>query len=193
MKEIFFKAFFGENPILVQILGICSLLAVTSDLKASLLMGLSLTVITGLSNLLISLVRKRLGSSTRLIVQMMFISTLVIGIDHLLAAFFYQTSLKLSIYVGLIITNCIVLGRLEAFAMNHPPVISFLDGFAYGLSYSLLLIVVAIIRELLTAGSVGGIVLLQHDFVANNLFFSAPSVFIIIGLLLWLSKELYAK
>lgn len=155
-KEVVFKPLFDNNPIALQILGVCSALAVTTQLSVTLVMCIALTSVTAFSNLFISMIRNYMPSSIRIIVQMTIIASLVIAVDQFLQAFAYEISKSLSVFVGLIITNCIVMGRAEAFAMKNPPVLSFLDGIGNGLGYSVVLIVVAVFRELLGSGSLLG-------------------------------------
>ena len=179
-----------ENPITLQILGICSALAVTSNLSVTLVMCVALISVVSFSNLFISIIRNYIPSSVRIIVQMTIIASLVIVVDELLKAYDYETSKKLSVFVGLIITNCIVMGRAEAFAMKEKPFISFLDGLGNGLGYSVILIAVAIVRELFGAGTLMGFEILPLDsnggwYPANNLLLLPPSSFILIGLMIW--------
>jgi Na+-transporting NADH:ubiquinone oxidoreductase subunit D len=190
LKETLFEPVFNNNPIALQILGVCSALAVTTSLEVTLVMCLALTMVTACSNLIVSMIRNHIPNNIRIIVQMTIIASLVIVVDQLLKAYAFDVSKKLSVFVGLIITNCIVMGRAEAFAMKNKPVDSFLDGIGNGLGYSVILITVAIIRELLGAGKILGIVILNpvNDggwYVANNLMLIAPSSFFIIGLLIW--------
>ena len=190
VKEILFGPVFNNNPIGLQILGICSALAVTTQMGVALVMCIALTLVTAFSNLFISLIRHHIPSSIRIIVQMAIIASLVIVVDQILGAVAYETSKKLTVFVGLIITNCIVMGRAEAFAMQNPPGLSFLDGIGNGLGYSVVLMVVATIRELIGSGSLFGVEILQ---LVNNggwynpmgLMLLAPSAFFIIGLLIW--------
>jgi Na+-transporting NADH:ubiquinone oxidoreductase subunit D len=190
LKETLFEPVFTNNPIALQILGVCSALAVTTSLEVTLVMCLALTLVTACSNLIVSMIRHHIPNNIRIIVQMTIIASLVIVVDQLLKAYAFDVSKKLSVFVGLIITNCIVMGRAEAFAMKNKPVDSFLDGIGNGLGYSVILITVAIIRELLGAGKILGIVILNpvNDggwYVANNMMLIAPSSFFIIGLLIW--------
>jgi len=192
-KEILIKPIIAENPITLQILGICSALAVTSNLTVTLIMCVALTSVVSLSNLFISIIRNHIPSSVRIIVQMTIIASLVIVVDELLKAYDYETSKKLSVFVGLIITNCIVMGRAEAFAMKEKPFPSFIDGLGNGLGYSFILIVVAVIRELFGAGTLMGIEIFPLVsnggwYPANNLLLLPPSSFIIIGLLIWVIR-----
>ncbi|MDC0207766.1 NADH:ubiquinone reductase (Na(+)-transporting) subunit D [Pseudomonadota bacterium] len=189
-KEVLAKPLFEENPITLQILGICSALAVTSNLSVTLVMCVALTSVVSFSNLFISIIRNYIPSSVRIIVQMTIIASLVIVVDELLKAYDYETSKKLSVFVGLIITNCIVMGRAEAFAMKEKPFISFLDGFGNGLGYSIILIAVAVVRELFGAGTLMGYEILPLVsnggwYPANNLLLLPPSSFILIGLMIW--------
>ena len=179
-----------ENPITLQILGICSALAVTSNLSVTLVMCVALTSVVSFSNLFISIIRNYIPSSVRIIVQMTIIASLVIVVDELLKAYDYETSKKLSVFVGLIITNCIVMGRAEAFAMKEKPFVSFLDGLGNGLGYSIILIAVAVVRELFGAGTLMGYEILPLVsnggwYPANNLLLLPPSSFILIGLMIW--------
>ncbi len=179
-----------NNPITLQVLGVCSALAVTSNLNTALIMGIALTMVTAFSNLFISLIRNHIPSSIRIIVQMTIIASLVIIVDQLLKAYAYEASKQLSVFVGLIITNCIVLGRAEAYAMKNPPLPSFMDGIGNGLGYSLILLIVGFFRELFGAGRLFGYPILPvvNDggwYVPNGLMLLPPSAFFIIGLLIW--------
>jgi NADH:ubiquinone oxidoreductase, Na(+)-translocating, D subunit len=157
VKEVLFNPVFANNPIGLQILGICSALAVTSNLQTALVMSIALTLVTGFSNLFISMIRNQIPSSIRMIVQMVIIASLVIVVDQILKAYAYGLSKQLSVFVGLIITNCIVMGRAEAFAMQNPPVLSFWDGIGNGLGYSVVLLTLGVIRELFGAGKLFGV------------------------------------
>lgn len=190
VKELLFKPVFENNPIALQILGICSALAVTSSLKVTLVMCIALTAVTAFSNLFVALVRNFVPGSIRIIVQMTIIASLVIVVDQVLKAVAYDISKQLSVFVGLIITNCIVMGRAEAFAMKNPPLPSFIDGIGNGLGYSVLLIALAVIRELLGAGKLFGIEILPLTtdggwYVSNGMMLLPPSAFFLIGLLIW--------
>ena len=192
--DILKKPLVDENPITLQILGICSALAVTINLSVTLVMCVALTSVVAFSNLFISIIRNFIPSSVRIIVQMTIIASLVIVVDELLKAYDYETSKKLSVFVGLIITNCIVMGRAEAFAMKEKPLPSLIDGIGNGLGYSFILIVVATIRELFGAGTLMGIEILPLTtnggwYPANNLLLLPPSSFIIIGLMIWVIRE----
>ena len=186
-KSILTKPIFDNNPIALQILGICSALAVTTSVTNALVMCIALTLVTAFSSFFISIIRNKIPSSIRIIVQMVIIASLVIVVDQVLKAVAYEVSKSLSVFVGLIITNCIVMGRAEAFAMSNPPIPSFLDGIGNGLGYSAVLIFVASIRELLGAGSWLGIQLLNPAtdggwYVPNGLLLLPPSAFFIIAL-----------
>jgi Na+-transporting NADH:ubiquinone oxidoreductase subunit D len=179
-----------NNPITLQVLGICSALAVTSSLKVSFVMALAVVFVTGFSSLFISMLRSQIPNSIRIIVQMVIIASLVIVVDQVLKAFAYEISKTLSVFVGLIITNCIVMGRAEAFAMKNPPAASFIDGVGNGLGYGLILMMVGFIRELFGAGSLFGITILETVnnggwYVPNGLLLLPPSAFFVIGLLIW--------
>ena len=189
-KEVLLNPLFVNNPIGLQILGICSALAVTTKMSVALVMCIALTLVTAFSNLFISMIRNQIPSSIRIIVQMTIIASLVIVVDQILGAVAYDISKQLSVFVGLIITNCIVMGRAEAFAMQNLPGLSFIDGIGNGLGYSLVLMVVATIRELIGSGSLFGFEVLP--LVTNGGWYSPmglmllpPSAFFIIGLLIW--------
>ncbi len=193
-KKILVEPIFNNNPIALQILGICSALAVTTSLQLSVVMGLAVIFVTAFSNLSVSLVRSHIPSSIRIIVQMTIIASLVIVVDQILKAYAYEISKQLSVFVGLIITNCIVMGRAEAFAMQNKPVASFLDGIGNGAGYAVILIAVAVIRELFGAGKLFGVEILAtvNDggwYVPNGLLLLPPSAFFIIGLLIWALRE----
>lgn len=184
---------FDQNPVTLQILGICSALAVTTSLAASLTMGAALTSVLVLSSFLISLIRRHVAASIRIVVQLTIVSTLVIVVDQLLKAYAYEMSLQLSIFVGLIITNCVVLGRAEGFAMHNPPLASALDGLGTGLGYSLILVIVGTLRELAGTGRLLGYPLLRTVeeggfFQPLGLMLLAPSAFFIIGMLVWIFR-----
>ncbi|HEY5646392.1 MAG TPA: NADH:ubiquinone reductase (Na(+)-transporting) subunit D [Pseudomonadales bacterium] len=189
-KRILLDPLVDNNPMTLQILGICSALAVTTSLAASLIMCVALTAVLVCSNASISLIRNHLPSHIRIIVQITIIASLVIVVDEILKAFAYDMSKRLSVFVGLIITNCIVLGRAEAFAMMHPVRQSLLDGLGNGLGYSLVLVIVAVSRELLGAGTLLGYPILSSVtqggwYYGNGLMLLPPSAFFIIGLLIW--------
>ena len=190
VRETLFSPVIQNNPIALQILGICSALAVTSSLQVSLVMSVALTAVTAFSSFFISCIRSYIPSSIRIIVQMTIIASLVIVVDQILKAVAYDISKQLSVFVGLIITNCIVMGRAEAFAMKNPPVPSFLDGLGNGLGYSFVLIAVGVVRELFGAGSLMGIGILPVVteggwYNPNGLLLLPPSAFFLIGFLIW--------
>ncbi|HZX52357.1 NADH:ubiquinone reductase (Na(+)-transporting) subunit D [Pseudomonas sp. XK-1] len=190
IKEVLLNPVFNNNPIGLQILGICSALAVTSNLKTAMVMSIALTLVTGFSNLFISMIRSQIPSSIRMIVQMVIIASLVIVVDQVLKAYAFSLSKQLSVFVGLIITNCIVMGRAEAFAMQNPPVLSFFDGIGNGLGYSAMLIALGIIRELFGAGKLMGyeIIPVINDggwYQPNGMLLLPPSAFFLIGLFIW--------
>jgi Na+-transporting NADH:ubiquinone oxidoreductase subunit D len=189
-KDVLLSPLFNKNPIGLQILGICSALAVTSKLETVIVMSLAVTFVIAGSNVSVSLIRNQIPSSIRIIVQITIIATLVIFVDQFLKAYAFGISKQLSVFVGLIITNCIVMGRAEAFAMKNPPTLSFLDGIGNGLGYSLVLVLVAIFRELLGAGKLLGYTILPTTsdggwYLPNGLMLLPPSAFFIIGLLIW--------
>ena len=193
-KKILITPIFDDNPIALQILGICSALAVTTGLETTLVMCLALTAVTAFSNVFVSLVRNHVPSSIRIIVQMIIIASLVIVVDQILKAVAYDVSKQLSVFVGLIITNCIVMGRAEAFAMKNPPWPSFLDGVGNGLGYSVVLLFVAFFREILGAGKLFGVELLALTteggwYVPNGMMLLPPSAFFIIGFFIWILRS----
>ncbi len=184
-----------NNPIAVQVLGICSALAVTTRMDKALVMGLGVILVTALANFAVSLVRNHTPGSIRMIVQLSIIASLVIVVDQILRATLYELSLELSVYVGLIITNCIVMGRAEGYAMNNPPWTSLLDGIGNGLGYAILLLLVAFARELLGSGKLFGmqvLPLVQEGgwYQPNGLMLLAPSALFIVALLIWLLRTL---
>ncbi len=190
MKETLTNPIFNNNPIALQILGICSALAVTSSMQVSFVMCIALTTVCAFSNLFVSLIRNHIPNSVRIIVQMTIIASLVIVVDQVLKAFSYEISKQLSVFVGLIITNCIVMGRAEAFAMKYPPLPSFIDGLGNGLGYSFVLMAVAFVRELFGAGKMFGVEILPLAtdggwYIPNGLLLLPPSAFFLIGLLIW--------
>ena len=193
-KEVLVNPLIKENPITLQILGICSALAVTSNLNVTLIMCIALTSVVSLSNLFISIIRNYIPSSVRIIVQMTIIATLVILVDELLNSFEYETRKKLSVFVGLIITNCIVMGRLEAYAMGNKPYDSVLDAFGNAIGYGWIIITVAFFRELLGSGSVLGFKVFEfigwENFPTNGLMVDSVGAFIIIGLIIWIQRSI---
>ncbi len=192
-REILFGPILNNNPIGLQVLGICSALAVTTKMETTMVMALAVTLVTAFSNLFVSLIRNSVPSSIRILVEMTIIASLVIIADQLIKAYAYETSKSLSIFVGLIITNCIIMGRAEAFALKNPPGLSFLDGIGNGLGYSFVLIVVGFTRELLGSGKLFGNVVLPLTteggwYPANGMFLLSPSAFFLIGLLIWVIR-----
>jgi Na+-transporting NADH:ubiquinone oxidoreductase subunit D len=190
MKKVLFGPLLDNNPIALQVLGVCSALAITTKLETALVMGLALTTVTAFSNLFISLIRKQIPSSVRIIIQMTIIASLVIVVDQILKAYSYEISKQLSVFVGLIITNCIVMGRAEAYAMKSPPFMSFLDGIGNGLGYSLVLIVIGTIKELAGFGTLLGfeiMPLIQNGgwYQGNGLLILPFSSFFLIAGLIW--------
>lgn len=189
-RAALFDPLLKNNPIGLQVLGICSALAVTTRLDKALVMGISLTLVTGLSSLAVSSIRKLTPSSIRIIVQLAIVSALVIVVDQVLKAYLYELSLELSVYVGLIITNCIVLGRTEGFAMQNPPLISLIDGVGNGLGYGLVLLLVGFVREFIGTGRIFGYGVLPTVneggwYTPNSMFLLAPAAFFIIAALIW--------
>ena len=189
-KDLLLAPVVKNNPIALQILGICSALAVTTKLETAFVMAIAVTLVTGLSNLFVSLIRNYIPNSIRIIVQLAIIASLVIVVDQILKAYAYGLSKQLSVFVGLIITNCIVMGRAEAFAMKSPPVESFVDGIGNGLGYGAMLIIVAFFRELIGSGKLFGVTIFETIqnggwYQANGLFLLAPSAFFIIGFVIW--------
>ncbi|HCH31345.1 MAG TPA: NADH:ubiquinone reductase (Na(+)-transporting) subunit D [Oceanospirillaceae bacterium] len=193
-REILISPIFANNPIALQILGVCSALAVTSSLSVTIVMCIALTVVTAFSNFFIALIRNQVPSSIRIIVQMIIIASLVIVVDQVLKAYAYEVSKQLSVFVGLIITNCIVMGRAEAFAMQNPPIPSFFDGIGNGLGYSVVLLFVATVRELTGSGSLFGYEVLPLVtnggwYYSNGLMLLPPSAFFVIGGFIWLLRN----
>jgi len=193
-KEVFVTPILGNNPVTVQILGICSALAVTAKLEPALVMGISVTIIVALSNVVISLLRNTIPSRIRIIVQLVVVAALVTIVSQILKAFAYDVSVQLSVYVGLIITNCILMGRLEAFAMGNGPWDSFLDGLGNGFGYAIILVIVALIRELLGSGSLLGFQVIpqcayEAGYLNNGLMLMPPMALIIIGCIIWVQRS----
>ncbi len=192
-KDILISPIFANNPIALQILGVCSALAVTSSLSVTIVMCIALTTVTAFSNLFIAMIRNQVPSNIRIIVQMTIIASLVIVVDQVLKAYAYEISKQLSVFVGLIITNCIVMGRAEAFAMQNPPLPSFLDGIGNGLGYSVVLLFVGFLRELFGSGSLFGVEILPLVtnggwYYSNGLMLLPPSAFFVIGGFIWLLR-----
>ncbi|MCS6770565.1 MAG: NADH:ubiquinone reductase (Na(+)-transporting) subunit D [Kiritimatiellae bacterium] len=193
LKKIVVDPLSDNNPITIQILGICSALAVTTKVDTALVMSISLTTVTAFSNLIISLIRNFIPSRIRIIIELAVVSTLVILADQILKAYVFEISRQLSVFVGLIITNCIVLGRLEAFALGNKPLPSLLDGIGNGLGYSAVLVTVASIREILGFGTWHGIRLLPEGYIGNGLMLLAPGAFFCLGLLIWAQRQIIRK
>ena len=192
-KEIVFDPLSDNNPITVQMLGICSALAVTVKMETAAVMCVAVIVVIALSNTLISLMRKVIPSKIRMIVEMAVIASLVVVVDQVLKAYMYDVSKQLSVFVGLIITNCIVMGRAEAFALQNPPLESFLDGLGNGLGYSVVLLIVASAREILGSGEWYGMQILPGGYMGNGLAALPPGAFIIIGLGIWVQRTITGK
>ena len=193
-KKILLDPLFDNNPIALQVLGICSALAITTKLETVIVMAIAVTFVLGLSNASVSVIRNHIPDSIRIIVQMTIIASLVILVDQILQAYVYHISKQLTIFVGLIITNCIVMGRAEAFAMKEPVALSFLDGIGNGIGYSMILIVVGVFRELLGSGRLMGYVILPLSteggwYVSNGLMLLPPSAFFIIGFFIWILRS----
>ena len=188
----------ANNPVIVQILGICSALAVTVKLAPAFVMGISVTFVCAFSNLLMSLLRNSVPSRIRIIVQLVVIATLVIVVDQVLRAFMYDVSKQLSVYVGLIITNCIVMGRVEAFALGNKPWASFVDGIANGIGYTIILVIVAFFRELFGSGTLFGMTIIPESwYIANGGFYSntglmlfPPMALVIVGCIIWIHRSI---
>ena len=197
MKETFLNPLMKNNPITVLVLGICSSLAVTVELKGALVMALSVTIVTGLSSLICSLIRNTIPNRVRIIIQLVVVSLMVILVDQFLKAFeaTYAIDKSLSVYIGLIITNCIVMGRIEAFALGNKPVPSLIDGVASGLGYGMILIIVAFFRELLGSGTVFGLKVIPDAFYAagyanNGLVILPPFALILLGCIIWIHRSI---
>jgi len=187
-KQALFEPLSQNNPILVQVLGICSALAVTTQLEPAIVMGLSVTVITAFSNLIISLIRKTIPNRIRIIIQLVVVAALVTIVSMILKAFAYDVSVQLSVYVGLIITNCILMGRLEAFAMSNGPWASFLDGIGNGLGYAWILVVVGAIREFFGNGTLLGFQVLPDAYEKNGMMTMPAMALIIVGCIIWIYR-----
>ena len=197
-KEVFVNPLNFDNPIMVQVLGICSALAVTSQLKPAIVMGLAVTIITAFSNVIISLIRNTIPSRIRIIVQLVVVAALVTIVSQVLKAFVYDVSVELSVYVGLIITNCILMGRLEAFAMMNKPWPSFLDGLGNGLGYAMILVIVGAVRELLGRGSLLGFQLIPQSvydagYMNNGMMTMPAMALILLGCVIWVHRAYIYK
>lgn len=197
-KAVFVNPLNLDNPILVQVLGICSALAVTSQLKPAIVMGLAVTVITAFSNVIVSLIRNTIPTRIRIVVQLVVVAALVTIVSQVLKAFAYDVSVQLSVYVGLIITNCILMGRLEAFAMMNKPWPSFLDGVSNGLGYAMVLVLVGAVRELLGRGSLLGIQLVPNcayeaGYMNNGMMTMPAMALILLGCVIWIHRAYFYK
>lgn len=196
-KKVFTEPLNINNPIMVQVLGICSSLAVTSQLKPAIVMGLAVTIITAFSNVIISLIRKTIPNRIRIIVQLVVVATLVTIVSQILKAVAYDVSVQLSVYVGLIITNCILMGRLEAFAMTNKPWPSFLDGLGNGLGYAMILVIVGAFREFFGRGSLLGFQIIPKsicDAGWNNGMMTMPAMaLILLGCVIWIHRAYFSK
>lgn len=193
-KQIFFNPFSKDNPVIVQILGICSCLAVTAKLEPSIVMGLSVIAVLAFSNVIISLIRNTIPTNIRIIVQLVVVAALVIVVNQLLLAYAYDVSKQLSVFIGLIITNCILMGRLEAFAMGNKPWPSFLDGVGNGIGYAAILIIVGFFRELLGSGTLLGFQVIpqwcyDHGYVNNGLMILPPMALIVVACIIWVHRS----
>ncbi|MDD6553355.1 MAG: NADH:ubiquinone reductase (Na(+)-transporting) subunit D [Prevotellaceae bacterium] len=197
-REALIEPLNANNPIMVQVLGICSSLAVTSQLKPAIVMGLAVTVITAFSNVIISLIRKTIPNRIRIIVQLVVVAALVTIVSQILKAFVYDVSVQLSVYVGLIITNCILMGRLEAFAMMNKPWPSFLDGIGNGLGYAMILVIVGAVREFLGRGSLLGFTILPQGvydcgYMNNGMMTMPAMALILLGCVIWVHRAFFQK
>jgi len=195
LKKTLLDPIFNNNPITLQVLGICSALAVTSKLETAIVMSIAVIFVVSFSNLSVSLIRNYIPTSIRIIIEMTIIASFVIVADQIIRAFLFEISKQLSVYVGLIITNCIILGRAEAFALKNPPLQSFIDGIGNGLGYTLILIVLAFFRELFGAGKLLGFTILPINteggwFVPNGLLLLPPSAFFLIGFIIWIIRTI---
>lgn len=194
-KAVIFNPFSKNNPVVVQILGICSVLAVTAKLEPAIVMGLSVTAVLAFSNVIISLLRNTIPTNIRIIVQLVVVAGLVVIVNQLLLAYAYDVAKQLSVFIGLIITNCILMGRLEAFAMANRPWPSFLDGIGNGIGYAMILIIVGFFRELLGSGTLLGMQIIpqtfyDHGYVNNGLMILPPMALIIVGCIIWVHRSM---
>jgi NADH:ubiquinone oxidoreductase, Na(+)-translocating, D subunit len=197
-KKIFTSPIFNTNPVTVLVLGICSALAVTVKLEPALVMAASVMAVTGFSSFLISLIRNTIPNRIRIIVQLVVVAMFVILVDQVLKAFAYDVSKQLSVFVGLIITNCIIMGRIEAFALGNKPIPSLIDGLANGFGYGLVLVVIAFFRELIGSGTLFGIQIIPESWYMNNggfylnngLFILPPMALILVGIIIWVQRSI---
>lgn len=197
-KDVFFNPFSKNNPVIVQILGICSVLAVTTKLEPAIVMGLSVIAVLAFSNVIISLIRNTIPTSIRIIVQLVVVAGLVVIVSELLKAYAYAVSMQLSVFIGLIITNCILMGRLEAFAMANRPWPSFLDGVGNGIGYALILITVAFFRELLGSGTLLGFQVVPQavydaGYVNNGMMILPPMALIVVACIIWVQRSIHTE
>ena len=197
-RDIFFNPFSKDNPVIVQVLGICSCLAVTAKLEPALVMGISVIAVLAFSNVIISLIHKTIPTNIRIIVQLVVVAALVIIVNQLLLAYAYDVSKQLSVFIGLIITNCILMGRLEAFAMSNRPWPSFLDGVGNGIGYTIILVIVATIRELLGSGTLFGCQLIPESFYKagyenNGLMILPPMALIVVACIIWVHRSFHKE
>lgn len=193
-KAVFFNPFSKNNPVVVQVLGICSVLAVTAKLEPAIVMGLSVIAVLAFSNVIISLIRNTIPTAIRIIVQLVIVASLVVIVSELLKAYAYEVSVQLSVFIGLIITNCILMGRLEAFAMSNRPFAAFLDGIGNGIGYALILIIVGFFRELLGSGTLLGMQVIpeafyQAGYVNNGLMILPPMALIVVACIIWVQRS----
>ena len=194
IKEVFFNPFSNNNPVIVQVLGICSVLAVTAKLEPALVMGISVTAVLAFANVIISLIRNTIPTNIRIIVQLVVVATLVIIVDQVLKAYNYQVSKQLSVFIGLIITNCILMGRLEAFALGNKPWPAFLDGIGNGIGYAIILVIVGFFRELLGSGTVFGFQVIPQalydlGYMNNGLMILPPMALITVACIIWVHRS----
>ena len=197
-KKIFIEPLFRNNPVTVLVLGICSALAVTVKLEPAIVMALSVTIVTGFSGFIVSLLRNTIPNRIRIIVQLVVVAMLVILVDQILKAFAYDVSKQLSVFVGLIITNCIIMGRIEAFALGNKPIPSLIDGLANGLGYGIILVIIALFREFFGSGTIYGFQIIPAEwyiknggFYENNgLFILPPMALILVGLVIWVQRSI---
>lgn len=193
-KEVLFNPFSKNNPVIVQVLGICSALAVTAKLEPAIVMSLSVIAVLAFANVIISLIRNTIPTNIRIIVQLVVVAGLVVIVNQLLMAYAYEVSLQLSVFIGLIITNCILMGRLEAFAMGNKPWASFLDGIGNGVGYAMVLIIVAFFRELLGSGTLLGYQVIpqwcyDHGYMNNGLMILPPMALIVVACIIWVHRS----
>ena len=194
IKEVFFNPFSKNNPVIVQVLGICSVLAVSAKLEPALVMGISVTAVLAFANVIISLIRNTIPTNIRIIVQLVVVATLVIIVDQVLKAYNYQVSKQLSVFIGLIITNCILMGRLEAFALGNKPWPAFLDGIGNGIGYAIILVIVGFFRELLGSGTIFGFQVIPQalydlGYMNNGLMILPPMALITVACIIWVHRS----